>query len=112
MQRNEGIDPATFAASVRALLDEDPRRYRNFGAWWFVVKALLKRFYDRHEMPLLGDYVDPTVNARLPAVTGLQDALTMASEEYQQNASFNLGRAMVEDDDGELYMLSDPDMDG
>ena len=36
--QTEPIAPATLAASVRPLLLVDPRRYRNFGAYWFVIK--------------------------------------------------------------------------
>lgn len=112
MLRNEGIDPAEFAASTRALLDEDPRRYRNFGIWWFFVKALLKRFYDRHEMPILGDYVDPDVIARMPAVADAGEAMRRAAEEYAHNAAFNMGRVVVEDDDGGHLTIIDPDVPG
>lgn len=111
---NHGIDPAEFAESTRALLNEDPRRYRNYGAYWFFVKALLKRYYDRHAMPILGDYDDPTVNERIPADArmSLGTMLAAAAEEYQRNASFNLGRNEVSDDDGEFFLIVDPDVEG
>lgn len=106
------IEPARFASNVRTLLDEDRRRYRLFGAHWYFVKALLKKFYDRHEMPILGDHEDATVIARMPAPADLQAALQAAVAEYQHNAAFNLGRNRVEDDDGETYWLLDPDVEG
>lgn len=103
-------DPAAFAASTRALLSEDPRRFRCFGAYWFFVKALLKRFYDRHEMPMLGDHEDASVNARLPPASSAHEMIASAIDTYQHNAMFNLGRSKVEDPDGEFFTLSDPDI--
>lgn len=108
----KAIDPAKFARSVRALLDEDPFRYRNFGAYWFFVKALLKRFYDRHDMPILGDYEDRSVNARMPDGLNAWELMERAAAEYAHNAGFNLGQSTVEDDDGERFTLRDTDIEG
>lgn len=112
MQLDQGENPAVFAANVRVLLSEDPRRYRNFGPFWYFVKALLKRFYGRHELPLLGSYEDVSVVARMPAVAGVADAVARSIVEYQHNATFNLGHNAVEDDDGEVFTLIDPDVEG
>lgn len=103
------IEPKTFAASTLQLLQQDPRRYRNFGSHWWFVKLLLKQFYDQHNLSMLGDYIAPDAQERMPPYTELQAALTGAVEEYQHNASFNLGRIQVQDRDGELYTLMDPD---
>lgn len=103
------IDPKTFAASTLQLLQEDPRRYRNFGTHWYLVKEVLKRFYTRDNLHLLGDYRDLTVIERMPPHADLQDALAAAIEEYRQNASFNLGRQVVAAPDGEVFTLIDPD---
>lgn len=107
------IDPATFAASVRALLDEDPRRYRYFAAYWWFVKALLNRYFDRHQMPILGGYEDPLAAARLPSgINTLQDMLAAAAEQYVVNARFNLGSNRVTDSDGDEFVIIDPDVEG
>lgn len=90
----------------------DPRRYRNFGPYWWLVKALLKRHFDRHEMPLLGDYEDPTALAKMPADQTGADALRAAMQTYALNARYNLGSNVVTDADGEAYFLLDPDMEG
>lgn len=103
-------DPALLAHSVLKLLQQDPRRYHNFGAWWYMIKALLKQYYTRDNLYLLGDYVDPAVTERLPAVP-LQQALQMAIETYNDNARYNLGRAHVEDPEGETFLLFDADAD-
>ena len=103
------INPQTYAASVRQLLAEDPKRYRNFGVYWFFIKALLKKFYTRDEMPMLGDYSDPMVVAAMPQHDNLADALRAAAEEYGRNAVYNLGRATVTGEDGEELTIFDQD---
>lgn len=105
-------DPKLFAASTRALLNEDWRRYRCFGAYWWFVKALLKRFYDRHEMPMLGDYEDPNAADLVEANVTWQGMLEAAVETYRANAAFNLSSQKVEDVHGQPYLLIDPDMPG
>jgi hypothetical protein len=103
------IDPKTFAASTLALLQDDPRRYINFGAYWYLVKAVMKRFYTRDNLHLLGDYMDHSVIERMPPHASLAEALEAAAEEYRQNASFNLGSKAVTDQHGEQFTLIDPD---
>lgn len=103
------IDPKTFAASTLQLLQQDTRRYRSFGAYWWLVKAVLKQFYTQDNLHLLGGYMAPDAEARMPAHTDIREALTAAIEEYRQNATFNLGSNQVTDRDGELYTLIDPD---
>lgn len=107
------IDPKTFAASTLQLLQDDPRRYRNFGAYWYFVKAVLKKFYTRDNLHLLGDHVDASVVERMPAFENLQDALEAAIEEYQSNAVFGLGSNEVTDHvGGGTFRLVDPDAGG
>lgn len=103
------IEPKTFAASTLQLLQEDPRRYRMFGVYWYLVKEMLKRFYTQDNLHLLGSFSDPTVIERMPPLESLQDALSKIVEEYRQNASFNLGRQMVTAPDGEVFALYDQD---
>jgi|APMI01.1.fsa_nt_gi hypothetical protein len=104
------IDPKTFAASTLQLLQKDPRRYRNFGVYWYFVKALMKRFYKRENLGLLGEYMDPDTMARMPEHADLQSALESAIAEYRQNAAFNLGRGEVEDPvGGGTFLLNDTD---
>lgn len=107
------IDPKTFAASTLQLLQQDPRRYRAFGAYWYLVKQVLKKFYTRENLHLLGDHIDQDVVQRMPAHADLQEALAAAVEEYRQNASFNLGRSEVVDNvGGGTFTLIDPDAGG
>lgn len=111
-ETKEGVDPQKFAQSVRALLEEDRRRYRNFGVFWFFVKALLRRFYDRHEMPYLGPYVDQAVVDRMPQGLDAHAYIDLAIGEYQENATTNMLSNHVRDPDGEVFVLNDPDIDG
>lgn len=104
------VSAQEYAANVRKLLDEDPKRYRNFGVYWFFIKALLKKFYDRDQMPILGPYSDPDVVAAMPQFTSLDDALKAAAEEYGRNAMFNLGRATVIGPGGEEITIFDNDV--
>ena len=107
------IDPRTFAESTLLLLQQDPRRYKNFGVFWYLVKAVLKKYYTRDNLHLLGDHVDASVVERMPEFANLQEALKAATEEYRQNATFNLGSNWVEDPaGGGTFQLIDPDADG
>ena len=107
------IDPKTFAASTLQLLQQDPRRYRLFGVYWYLVKAVLKKHYTRDNLHLLGDYVDGDVTARMPVHADLQEALAAAIAEYQANAAFNMGRSEVEDPTGGgTFTLVDTDAGG
>lgn len=107
------IDPKTFAASTLQLLQDDPRRYQCFGVYWYLVKAVLKKFYTRDNLHLLGDHVDPDVAARMPEHGTLAEALDGAVAEYRKNASFNVGSNEVEDlAGGGTFRLVDPDAGG
>lgn len=104
------IDPRTLAGSTLQLLQQDPRRYRNFGVYWFFIKALLKHYYTRDDLYLLGDYVDPDCLARMPECATDQEALQAAVQEYRQNAMFNMDGAEVEDPvGGGTFLLHDED---
>lgn len=107
------IDPKTFAESTLLLLQQDPRRYKNFGVFWYLVKAVLKKYYTRDNLHLLGDHVDASVVERMPESGSLSEALDAATEEYRKNASFNVGSNVVEDlSGGGAFQLIDPDADG
>lgn len=103
------IDPKQLAESTLQLLQTDPRNYRNFGVYWFLIKALLKRYYTRDNLYMLGDYVDPTVVARVPMFENLQDALEAAVETYRSNAAYAMGANEFTDPEGETFTLFDED---
>lgn len=107
------IDPKTFAASTLQLLQQDPRRYRLFGAYWYLVKQVLKKFYTRDNLHLLGDHIDADAVARMPHHADLNEALAGAVDEYRKNANFNMGSNEVEDlAGGGTFRLVDPDAGG
>jgi hypothetical protein len=103
------IEPKQFAASTLQLLQADPRNYRNFSYYWFFVKALLKRYYTQDNLYMLGDYVDPSVNAMVPEHESLSDALEAAAELYGINACYGMGTSDFTDPDGETFTLADFD---
>lgn len=105
------MDAGEIEQTMRNVLDilqTDPARYRNFGIYWWPVKALLKRYYTRDHLYLLGDYEDPDGASRVPRVP-LQEMLQRAFQEYAQNARFNLGRNIVSDAADEPYRIYDED---
>lgn len=107
------IDPKTFAASTLQLLQDDPRRYKAFGAYWYLVKAVLKKFYTRDNLHLLGDHVDAAVAERMPEHPDLADALAGAVAEYRKNIQLNMGSNQVGDlAGGGTFQLVDPDAGG
>ncbi|HET7674764.1 MAG TPA: hypothetical protein VFL54_04515 [Gammaproteobacteria bacterium] len=94
--------------NVLAVLQADPRNYRKFGVFWWPVKALLRRFYTRDNLYMLGTFEDPDVAALVPNL-GLSDMLAAAFEEYEQNARLGLGSAEVQAPNGEAVRIYDPD---
>lgn len=103
------MDVKQFAASSLQLLQADPRNYRNFGVYWYLVKEVLKRFYTRDNLYMLGDYRDADVVGRMPEHQSLDEALEAAAETYQLNVAYGMGSNQVEDADGEVFTLLDPD---
>ena len=108
MTETEPPDTVKFINSVYQLLNENPRRYRNFGVYWFFVKALLKRQYTQDQLYLLGDYTDPEISAHMPAASAA-DTLSAAIETYRYNAMNNMGRAEVLAPDDEYVIIYDQD---
>ena len=106
------VDPEKLAASTLQLLQADPSRYRNFGVYWYLIKSLMKRYYTRNNLYLLGDYVDKTVTDRLPPEQSLSESLEDAVREYGVNAAYNLGSNHMVDPDGEEFILMDQDAGG
>jgi hypothetical protein len=102
------LDPNTALRNILQTLQVDPRQYRNFGIWWWPVKALLRAKFGREQLYLLGDYVDLDGVARVPELP-LRETLTRAMEEFAVNARYNLGQAAVMDTEGRPYTIYDED---
>lgn len=98
----------TALRNALAVLQADPRNYRNFGIWWWPVKAVLRASFGREQLAQLGDYMDEDAMARLPRLA-LEDMLRAAFTEYALNARYALGSREVLDPSGEPYVLEDPD---
>ena len=103
------VNPQAFARSVLQLLQENPRNYLDFGVYWFFVKDVLKRYYTRENLHLLGDYRDESVIARMPAFDALEDAFQAAIAEFNANRMHNMGRNTLVDPEGETFILNDED---
>ncbi len=103
------IDPKQFAASVLQILQDDPRNYRNFGPYWFFVKALMKRYYTRANLRHLGDYDDPAMAERMPPHDSLESAIEGATEFYRGAAAYGMGTNEFVDADGDPFIVNDPD---
>lgn len=104
------MNPKNLAASVLQLLQEDHRRYRAFGVYWYLIKGLLKHYYSRDNLSILGDFTDQSVIDRMPQHESLEAALTAAVEEFNQNVSFAMGSNQVPDPTGGgVFTLLDQD---
>lgn len=109
MSTDDTVQQRPLAASILLLLQQDPRRYLNFGAYWWLVKAWLKTFYSRDNLSLLGDYQSADAGEHMPAHDNLDDALRAALDEYNTNVQFNLGSDQVCSAGGGVYRLVDTD---
>jgi hypothetical protein len=104
------IDRKQLAETVYTLLLQKPERYRNFAEYWYMVKDLLKEFYDPDRLYLLGEYVDPSVSRRVPEFETQDEAFVAAMETYNTNLAVGLGGNQFEDSDGDVFVLFDPDV--
>jgi len=103
-------DLPTALRNVVQLLQTDPKVYRSFGAYWWGVKAMLKRHgYTKDNFYGLGNYFDQEA---LSAIEPCPDDLMLARclDEHRHNMTLNLGSPDVYLPDGEPYHLFDPDM--
>jgi len=117
MESEDPIEPVpdvdTVLEAIVQLLQEEPRRYRDFGVYWWAVKRLLKEHgYGPDQLYLLGAYTDLEAEAHLPAETDAA-LLAEAIHEQQYRATFepNSPDAYYHDS-GEPYHLYDDDAGG
>lgn len=101
-----------FSFNTLKTLQEDPRRYRNFGVYWYLIKSVLKRFYTQDNLHLLGNYQDASVIERMPDHGSLDEALQAAIQTYNLNTKFNMLSSNVVDPAGEEFSLIDEDAAG
>lgn len=109
LKKNQGTDDLTdYAIRIfRNLLREDPKRYRNFGPyWWALKKILIAR----------GVAAGPTIDEDVAAVyRGANDEETIVLADdfrnriYLENFFVYSNRFILDADSGEEYVLYDPD---
>lgn len=103
------IDRKQLAESVYTLLLQKPERYRNFAEYWYMIKGLLKEFYDQDRLYLLGEYTDLGVTRRVPDFDTQDEAFVAAMETYNENLAVGLGGNQFVDSEGDVFVLFDPD---
>jgi hypothetical protein len=90
-------------------LQQDPRRYKLFGIYWWPMKEFLKAAgYGKDQLYMLGDYRDAITADLVPAM-GQEETMRTAFEEYIRNACYPHPGSMVEDPDGQMVMIYDED---
>lgn len=107
---NKMLPPDQIAANIRQILDNDIRSYHNFGVYWYFIKAFLKRYYGPDKMPILGQFEQPDVVARMPEYEHVEDALHDALLFWRANWKNNLNNATSIAPDGEPVTLFDEDV--
>ncbi len=102
-----------MAASVLRLLQDEPGRYRSFGPYWPLVKALLLKHYTRDNLFLLGPSVDREAAAFMPPHADVDDALAGAIAFYNAHRAHGLGgNEFTDPETGDTWRLVDPDAGG
>lgn len=106
----EPIAAKTLASSILALLQADPGRYVSFGPYWPLVKALMKRYFTRENLALLGDHIDREAAAHMPPHADLNEALAAAIEFYRDHQAYGMGQSVfIDPATGDAWQLQDPD---
>lgn len=115
MTRDEHISPVPnlpeALRNIVQVLQTDPRTYRSFGAYWWAVKAILKRHgYTTDQFYGLGDCTDQEALRHIePGPDEL--VLARALDFHQYHTMFYLNDPVSYfPDSGEPYQLFDPDM--
>ena len=103
------IDRKQLAESVYTLLLQKPERYRYFAEYWYMIKGLLREFYDQDRLYLLGEYTDLGVTRRVPDFETQDEAFMAAMETYNENLATGMGTNEFEDVYGDAFVLFDPD---
>ena len=97
-----------LAKNVLSILQSRPERYKEFGVYWWYIKAILKQHYTKDNLYMLGDYVDKNMVKELSSYSE-DELFEMAIEEHQQNSAYGLGSDSVYTPEGESYVIYDED---
>jgi hypothetical protein len=98
-----------IADNTLKMLSNNIRHYRNFGVYWYFMKAFLKRYYTKDNLYILGDFEQPEVMARMPEYENFEDAMHDALLTAYQNQQYNMDGATSIGPDDELVTLFDAD---
>ena len=104
------LPPDQIAANIRKLLDNNIEVYHNFGVYWYFVKAFLKKYYTREQMPILGDFEQADVAARMPDYDNFEDAMFDSLLFWRANFADNFNDATSIGPDDEPVTLFDEDV--
>lgn len=103
------IPPDQLAKNIRIMLDDNVKYYRNFGVYWYFVKAFMKKYYTKDNLYLLGDFEQPEVVGRMPKYDNFEDAMHDALMFAQANQMHNMGSPTSIAPDDEPVTLFDED---
>lgn len=109
MTAKKMLPPDQIARNLLMLLSRNVTYYRNFGVYWYFVKAFLKRYYTTDNLYLLGNYEQPDVVARMPHYDNFEDAMHDALLFSRMNYENNMGSATSIAPDDEPVTLFDED---
>lgn len=103
------IDVQQAFRNVMQLLQQQPRRYKLFGIYWWPIKTMLRDAgYGPDQLYMLGEYQDPGTAALVPPMP-MMETLAAACREYAHNARYGRPGGVVEDPDGEMVTIYDED---
>lgn len=105
---SEVINQELLARNCLALLQQDPAIYRSFGYYWWPIKRLLKRYYNRDNLYLLGDYEDKEAAEKLSTMPEYQ-VLLAALVTHQDNRLHHMDSPYGHDLYGNPYTVVDQD---
>lgn len=99
------------ASNAVAILQKEPLYYRNFGVWWWHIKAELKRNgYGADQLFHLGSFTDPSVSHYYEGMSTVERDNEAYEVQYANALNFrnnNLSTAP----DGERYLICDQDVE-
>ena len=97
--------------NVVALLQQEPFYYRNFGIWWWHVKASLKRLgFTRDQLPHLGNAVDESVSEYYEDLSDKDlDDIAFTHQFDHTFADYNNNKSFTPT--GEMYFICDDDVE-
>jgi len=99
------------AYNTVALLQKEPFYYRNFGIWWWYIKAELKRNgFDKAQLYYLGDFTDPSVKEFYEGLTREQVEHEAWSYQYD-HAVHSYNSNLARTPDGDPYLIHDQDVE-